>query len=168
MILKSKEYYSKQGKASKRKGSRGETITTEIVEKFKFCDCFKQPGSGSGKNPKYKSDLYIRIKLASDLKFDLKSENKFLDRIAIFRWWDKLKKEILPTYIPVMTLKENSSDTLVALKLQDFLGILQDVVYKIERVQKENEVVEVNYDNKRSAREIEFNARKILQEVKKL
>jgi hypothetical protein len=167
-MIKTKEEYRQMGKSSKRKGSRGETITTEIVEKFDFCDCFRQPGSGSGKNPKYKSDLYIRIKLADDLKFELKSENKFYSKMALFRIWDKLKKEILPVHIPVMTLKENSSDTLIALKLQDFLGILQDCKYKIDRAEKENTVIEENYNNKRSAREIEFSAKKILQEVRKL
>jgi hypothetical protein len=156
------------GKASQRKGKLGETITTEIIESFDFCDCFRQPGSGSGKNPKFKSDLYIRITLASDLKWELKSENKFIERIGIFRWWDKLKKEILPTYLPVMTLKQNNSDTLIALKLKDFLGILQDCKYKIDRAAEENTVIEQNYDNKRSAKEIEYQAKRILQEVKKL
>ena len=125
------------GKSSQIKGKKGETITTEIVEGFDFCDCFRQPGSGSGKNPKFKSDLYIRITLADDLKFELKSENKFYARMALFRIWQKLKKEILPTYLPVMTLKENSSDTLIALKLQDFLGILQSCKYKIDRIETE-------------------------------
>ena len=154
-------------KASQIKGKKGETITTEIVEGFDFCDCFRQPGSGSGKNPKFKSDLYIRITLADDLKFELKSENKFYAKMALFRIWQKLKKEILPTYLPVMTLKENNSDTLIALKLQDFLGILQSCKYKIDRIEADRPI-EVNYDNKRSAREIEYSARKILQEVKKL
>jgi hypothetical protein len=155
-------------RASQQKGKRGETMTTEIIEGFDFCDCFRQPGSGSGKNPKFKSDLYIRITLASDLKWELKAENKFYEKIAIFRWWRKLKSEILPTYLPVMTLKENNSDTLIALKLQDFLGILQSCKYKIDRAVEENTVIEQNYDNKRSAKEIEYQARRILQEVKKL
>ena len=155
-------------RGSQIKGKRGETITTEIIEGFDFCDCFRQPGSGSGKNPKFKSDLYVRINLADDLKFELKSENKFIERIAIFRWWDKLKKEVLPTYTPVMTLKENNSDTLIALRLQDFLGLLQDCKYKIDRALSENQTVEVNYDNKRSAKEIDYLALKIRQEVKKL
>lgn len=158
----------KQGKAAKVKGAKGEKITSDIVEKFDFADCFKQPGSGSGKNPKYKSDLYIRLKLAEDLKIELKSENKFYNRMAIFPIWRKLKGETLPTYIPVMTLKENNSDTLIALKLQDFLGILESCKYKIDRAEKENTIIEANYDNKRSAREIKFNAQRILQEVKKL
>ena len=155
------------GKSSQIKGKKGETITTEIIESFDFCDCFRQPGSGSGKNPKFKSDLYIRITLADDLKFELKSENKFYAKMALFRIWQKLKKEVLPSYLPVMTLKENSSDTLIALKLQDFLGILQSCKYKIDRIETDRPV-EVNYDNKRSAKEIEYSARKILQEVKKL
>lgn len=160
--------YSKQGKASKRKGSAGEKITFDICDKFDFAEPYKQPGSGSGKNPKFKSDLYIRLKLADDLKLELKAENKFYKRMALFRIWDKLKTEILPTHVPVMTLKENNSDTLIALKLQDFLGILQDCKYKIDRALSENTTIDVNYDNKRSVREIQFSAKKILQEVKKL
>lgn len=157
----------KQGKAAKVKGALGEKMTSDIVEKFDFCDCYKQPGSGSGKNPKYKSDLYIRIKLADDLKIELKSENKFHDRIGIFRFWDKLKSETLPTYIPVMTLKENNSDTLIALKLQDFLGILESCKYKIDRAIEENTIIE-NYEDNRAKREIKFYANRILQEVKKV
>jgi hypothetical protein len=153
-------------RSSQIKGRKGETITTEIIEGFDFCDCFRQPGSGSGKNPKFKSDLYIRITLADDLKFELKAENKFIERIGIFKWWDKLKKEILPNYLPVMTLKQNNSDTLIALRLKDFLGMLQDCKYKIDRAEKENTII--NYDDKRAKREIEYQARKILQEVKKL
>lgn len=159
--------HAKQGKAAKRKGSRGETITAEIVEKFNFCDCFKQPGSGSGKNPKYKADLYIRIKLAGDLKIELKSENKFYNRMAIFPIWRKLKSETLPTYIPVMTLKENNSDTLIALKLQDFLGILESCKYKIDRAEKENIVIN-NCEDSRIKREALFYLGKVKEEVKKL
>ena len=39
----------KQGKAAKVKGTLGEKMTSDMVEKFDFANCFKQPGSGSGK-----------------------------------------------------------------------------------------------------------------------
>ena len=119
-----KKTRSEIGRASKKKGKLGEKTTFDIVEKFSsFAQAYLQPGSGSGKNPKFKSDLYIRIKLAPDLKWELKAENKFLHRIGIFRYWNKLKTEILPNHIPVMTIKENNSDTLIALKLEDFKRI---------------------------------------------
>jgi len=157
----------KQGKAAKVKGTLGEKMTSDIVEKFSFADCFKQPGSGSGKNPKYKSDLYIRLKLSEDLKIELKSENKFYKHMAIFPIWKKLKAETLINYIPVMTLKENNSDTLIALKLQDFLGILESCKYKIDRAEKENIIIN-NQEDTRAKREIKFFANRILQEVKKV
>ena len=159
---------SEISRASKKKGKKGEKETFEIIDKFSFAEPYLQPGSGSGKNPKFKSDLYIRIKLDEDLKWELKAENKFLAKIGLFRYWKKLKAEVLPNHIPVMTFKENNSDTLIALKLQDFLGILEGVMWKLNRLKKETTVQEINYDNKRAAREIKFAAEKVLREVKKL
>lgn len=152
---------------SANKGKLGETITEGIIEKYKhFCHIWSQPGSGNRKNKKYKNDFYLRIEFAEDLKYEFKLENKNWDKIGIFRWWDILLTKLLPNHIPAITCKEKRSDTLISMRLKDWLSILEDLHRRIEQTRQENTIY--NYDNKRSVREIKFSAKKILQEVKKL
>lgn len=165
--MKTKEEYSKQGKASQEKGRRGEDITEAILEKYKsFCQCWRQPASGRKKNKKYKMDFYMRLVFAEDLKYEFKLENKNLERIVVFRWWEKLLTEILQTHIPAATFKEDYSDTLIALKLKDFLSILEDLYRRLGQVKQENTII--NYDNKRYRDKIKYSAMDILKAVKKL
>ena len=167
MKTKTKEFYQKQGKASQAKGGRGEDITESIFEKYKpFCQVWRQPASGRKKNKKYKMDFYVRLVFAEDLKWERKVENKNLNKIGVFRWWEKLLTEILSTHIPATTFKENYSDTLIALKLKDLLSIFEDLYRRLGQIKQENTII--NYDNKRIVNEIKFSAAKILKYVKKL
>jgi len=167
MNTKTKEFYQKQGKFSQDKGKRGEDLTEGIFEKYKhFCQVWRQPASGRKKNKKYKSDFYIRLVFAEDLKWEIKNENKNLKKIGVFRWWDKLLTEILPTHIPATTFKEDYSDTLIALRLKDWLSILDDLYRRMEQIKQENTIY--NYDNKRVVKDIKYNASKILALTKKL
>lgn len=165
--MRTKEEYSKQGRASQDKGKRGEDITEAILEKYKpFCQCWRQPASGRKKNKKYKTDFYMRLVFAEDLKWEFKLENKNLERIVVFRWWDKLLTEILPKHIPATTFKEDYSDTLIALKLKDFLSILEDLHRRLDQIKQENTIV--NYDNKRVVKEIKYKVKEIEKLVSKL
>ena len=152
---------------SSDKGKLGETITEGIIERYKsFCKCWRQPGSGNRKNKKYKNDFYLRLEFDDDLKYEFKLENKNWEKIGIFRWWDILLTKLLPNHIPAITCRENYSDTLISMRLKDWLSILEDLYRRMEKIKSENTIV--NYDDKRAVREIKYNAQRILQEIKKL
>jgi len=132
-LISEKELKAKPN--SKHKGKYGENLVEREFNKFSdFIEVFPEPGSGSRSNKKYKQDFYIRITIG-DLTLELKDENKFYKRIAIFRWWDKLIATLHrgSNYIPAMTLKENYSDILFTLKLIDWLGILRDLKDEIDK-----------------------------------
>jgi len=127
MVTKEK---TEKGRAAVRKGKRGEKKVIAIYNKFDFCEVWQQPASGASPNPKYKQDLYIRIRIGKS-EWEIKDENKYFNRMSIFRWWDKLIATLHRGYMPVLTLGENYSDILISLRLYDFLGILNELKEQI-------------------------------------
>lgn len=114
-----KEQYSKQGKTSKRKGNKFEYDMTRHFLSRGF-DADKISGSGSSTHRK--GDVKVKIGYYN-FNFGL----KHYKRIAIFRWWDKHKKQVEKTFTPGMITKEDYSDILVTIKLKDFCDMGKDL-----------------------------------------
>lgn len=119
MKVKSKEFYQKLGKASKRKGNKFEYDMTRTFLHYGF-DADKISGSGSSTHRK--GDVKVKIGYFN-FNFDCKHNKK----IGIFRWWRKQKYDTQATFIPGLLLKEDYSDILVVLKLEDFIDIGKDL-----------------------------------------
>ena len=119
MKTKSKGFYQKLGKASKRKGNLFEYAMTRTFLSAGF-DADKISGSGSSTHRK--GDVKAKIGYFN-FNFDCKHHTK----IGIFRWWRKQKADTQATFIPGLILKEDYSDILVVLRLEDFIDIGKDL-----------------------------------------
>ena len=117
--MKTKEEYSKQGKASKRKGNLFEY---DMTRHFLSCGFDADKISGSGSSTHRKGDVKVKIGYFN-FNFDCKDHKK----IGIYRWWRKQKADTENTFIPGLILKEDYSDILVVLKLKDFCDMGKDL-----------------------------------------
>lgn len=117
--MKTQEEYSKIGKASKRKGNKFEYDMMRYFLSKSF-DTDKIPGSGASTHKK--GDLKLRAGFWH-FNFDCKHYR----RLSIFRWWNKHKKDVEKTFIPGIISKEDYSDILVSIKLEDFTNICIDL-----------------------------------------
>jgi hypothetical protein len=132
--IKTKEEYSKIGKASKRKGNKFEYDLTRFFLSKRF-DADKV--SGSGASTHRKGDVRLS---AGYFRFNF--DAKHYSKIGIFRWWDKHKKDVERTFIAGLITKEDYSDILVSIKLEDFADICIDLE-ELKRI-KENEIQNQN------------------------
>ena len=117
--MKTKEEYSLQGKASKRKGNKLENYTTKEFIKAGF-DTDKV--SGSGASTHRKGDVKLKAGY-HNFNFDCKS----YERIGIYKWWKKQKSDTHITFTPGLVLREDYGDILVVLKFEDFINICKDL-----------------------------------------
>jgi len=113
------EEYQKRGKAAKRKGNKFEYDMMRYFLSKEF-DADRVPGSGASTHKK--GDLKLRAGFWH-FNFDCKRYK----RLSIFRWWDKHKADVEKTFIPGIISKEDYSDILVSIKLEDFADICRDL-----------------------------------------
>lgn len=114
-----KEENIKRGKAAKRKGNRLEYYTTKEFIKAGF-DSDKI--SGSGASTHRKGDVKVKAGYWN-FNFDCKSRQS----ISIYKWWEKQKKDVKPTFTAGLILKQDYGDLLVVLSFKDFINLLKDL-----------------------------------------
>ena len=119
MITKTKEEYSKIGKASKRKGNKFEY---DMTRHFLSCGFDADKISGSGSSTHRKGDVKVKIGYYN-FNFDCKDYKK----IGIYKWWRKQKADTQRTFTPGLLLKQDYGDILVVLRLEDFTNICKDL-----------------------------------------
>lgn len=128
--MKTQEEYSKIGKASKRKGNKFEY---DLMRYFLSGGFDTDKVSGSGASTHKKGDVKLRAGY-----FHFNFDAKHYTKIGIFRWWNKHKKDVEKTFIPGIISKEDYSDILVSIKLEDFKDICTDLE-ELKKI-KENEI----------------------------
>lgn len=123
-------------KSTKQKGNKLEYLVRDKFRSFVDPRCERQVMSGGAPGDWMKGDINFSKKIPYNLVIECKNQERF----NFWEWWKQSKDQASEFETPVLVFTKNHRDTMVAMKLEDFMKIYEELYDLLEQQESEEEI----------------------------
>jgi hypothetical protein len=106
------------------KRQKGKRLERDVAKHFqKHIDPYCKPQLLSGADEWNRGDIRFSKNIGLKLSIECKNQEK----IKFWEWWKQTKDQATNFEKPVLIFKRNFSDTIVAMKIEDWMDILEEL-----------------------------------------